>query len=102
MLHIPIPAQTSIGCAVIFWLFWIPFRLVHRLPFYYIDPQDAFKEEPDNKKFPKSAESATFSVFLVAYIDVMKLGVTVSAASIAFGGNPSGVWQIVVAKSTLA
>jgi len=32
----------------------------------------------------------------------MKLGVTVAAASIAFGGNPHGVWQIVVAKSTLA
>jgi predicted membrane protein len=32
----------------------------------------------------------------------MKLLITVAAASIAFGGNPKGVWQIAVAKSVLA
>ena len=83
-----------------FWLFWTPFRLLNRGQSYYFDPQDAFKADPLNTRFPKSAETGTFAVFLATYIDVMKLLVTVAAASIAFGGNPLGVWQIVVATGT--
>jgi hypothetical protein len=75
---------------------------LHRGDSYYFDPQDAFQADPFNARFPKSAQSGTFAVFLDKYIDVMKLLVTIAAAAIAFGGNPQGVWQIVVAKSTLA
>jgi hypothetical protein len=102
VFHLPIPALASIGCVGIFLLFFVPFRLLNSNGPFFFDPQDAFKDNPLNKKFPKSAENATFGVFLTNYIDVMKLLTTVAAASIAFGGNPHVAWQIVLAKSVLA
>jgi hypothetical protein len=102
VLHIPIPAWASIGCLSIFLIFFVPFRVLNRPGPFWFDPQDAFRRDPHNTKFPKSAETATFGIFLTNYIDVMKLLITVAAASIAFGGNPHVAWQIVVAKSVLA
>jgi hypothetical protein len=100
VFHFPIPARASLGCFVIFWLLWIPFRLINKCRSCYFDPQDAFEAAPTNDRFPKSAATATFAVFLTTYMDVMKLLITVAAASIAFGGNPKVAWQIVVAKSS--
>lgn len=97
-----IPLRVSAGCFVVFWLIWIPFRVINNSAAYFFDPQDAFKQDPGNKKFPKSAENATFAIFLSNYTDVMKLLITVAAASIAFGGNPQGIWQIATAKVALA
>jgi hypothetical protein len=89
--------------AVIFaalWLsFWVPRRLGGS---FYFDPQDSFANNTPGRKFPKSAATGTFEPMLKSYIEVMKLLVTVAAASIAFGGGGHSCTAIVVAKLLLA
>jgi len=88
---------------VVLWtsLLWA-FRKYYR---FYFDAQDFFRnsKEEVRSRLPVSAASSTFAPHLRSYIDVMKLLVTVSAASIAFGASQaprSG--GIFIAKIVLA
>jgi hypothetical protein len=93
-----IPALGVFG--TFWWIFWFTHKPGHH---FFFDPQDCFRENPENGKFPFSAKTATFEPMLKHYIGVTQLLVTVAAASIAFGGNnqTSGS-PIVIAKLLLA
>jgi hypothetical protein len=87
----------------VFGTFWLLFWFTHKPGHYFFDPQDCFRETPQNRKFPISAKTGTFEPMLKHYIGVTQLLVTVAAASIAFGGNnqmPDSA--IVIAKLLLA
>jgi hypothetical protein len=86
------------GALVVFAVFWLLFRLSHKPGSYFFDPQDTFRNDPNNWKLPLSAATATFEPMLKHYIGVTQLLVTVAAASIAFGGGSSTV----LAKTVLA
>ena len=83
---------------------WTAFYLLHRHGgYFFFDPQDCFHSNPQARKFPLSAKSATFEPFLKHYIGVTQLIVTVAAASIAFGGSGQNSNPlVVVAKLLLA
>jgi hypothetical protein len=72
--------------ATLWVFFWYTHRHSRRSQFYF-DAQDAFRNNPKNRAFSKSAETSTFEPVLKAYIGVTKLLVTVAAASIAFGSS---------------
>jgi hypothetical protein len=88
----------------VFGISWLVFWLEHKPGnFYFFDPQDAFRENTENRRFPLSAQNATFEPFLKHYIGVTQLLITVAAASIAFGGNSqNGSPAIAIAKTILA
>jgi hypothetical protein len=106
LLCVYISPVTAVSAAAIaaFWLLWAIFWFTHAGGYFYFDPQDCFKANPESRLFPLSASKATFLPFLEHYIGVTKLIVTVAAASIAFGGNSAGkpVLLIVIAKLLLA
>lgn len=93
-----------IAALIVFGLFWSIFWFSHeRGHFFYFDPQDSFRANPTGRVFPISAQTATFEPMLKHYIGVTQLLVTISAASIAFGGNgQSPTTPIVIAKLLLA
>lgn len=109
MFHLPHPwhfwAVTSLALLILatFWsAFWFSHSGQRGMSFFF-DPQDCFRADPAGRVFPASAETATFEPFLKHYISVIQLLVTVAAASIAFGGNSSGLGSsIVLAKLLLA
>jgi hypothetical protein len=71
--------------------------------YYYFDSQDFLHfEQGGNRELPKSAETGTFEPHLKNYIEVTKLLITVSAASIAFGGTQIGCNSASLAKIVLA
>ena len=94
----------TVVAGIIFGLFWLMFRFSHpRGTYFYFDPQDFFRADPKARRFPRSAETATFEPMLKHYIGVTQLIVTVAAASIAFGGNsPAAGRTIATAKLFLA
>ena len=82
----------ALVAAIVFTLLWIAFRIIHRgSDYFYFDPQDCFvaktAENSEGRVFPLSAKNATFEPMLKHYVGVVQLVITVSAASIAFGGN---------------
>jgi hypothetical protein len=98
----------------VFWLVAISalvlfgsLRAVFRRPYqpnhtFFFDPQDCFRDKPEGRVLPHSAEDATFEPMLKHYIGVTQLMVTVAAASIAFGNPVHLPTSIVVAKLILA
>jgi hypothetical protein len=95
------PLDVSIGCFLVFWFFWIPFFVINRPGPFFFDPQDTFRANPKNPKLPASAEKGTFGPLLGHYIDVVKLLVTVAAASIAFGGDKGLKTAVLIAAAKL-
>jgi hypothetical protein len=92
--------SVAAAALVTFVVLWIVFRLSHRRDrFFFFDPRDCFRSPPQNRILPVAAETATFEPLLKHYLGVTQLLVTVSAASIAFGGNAHG---IAIAKLFLA
>jgi hypothetical protein len=95
--------DVTIPALGVFGTFWLIFWCTHNRGPYFFDPQDCVRENTENRKFPMSAETATFEPMLKHYIGVTQLLVTVAAASIAFGGsNQTAGGAIVVAKLLLA
>ena len=95
--------DVTIPALGVFGTFWLIFWCTHNRGPYFFDPQDCVRENPENRKFPMSAATATFEPMLKHYIGVTQLLVTVAAASIAFGGsNQTAGGAIVVAKLLLA
>jgi hypothetical protein len=88
----------------VFGTFWLIFWFIHKPGHhFFFDPQDCVRENPESRKFPLSAKTATFEPMLKHYIGVTQLLVTVAAASIAFGGNNQTAGSpIVIAKLLLA
>lgn len=103
-IHISRFWGVSAAAAAVFSGFWTTFYLLHRhAGYFFFDPQDCFQNNPESRKFPLSAKSATFEPFLKHYIGVTQLLVTVAAASIAFGGSGQNANPlIVIAKLLLA
>lgn len=101
--HTPLGVWTVIGCVLFFVLLLIMFRRWSiGVNHYYFDPKDfAHFENGGGRTLPLSAPDTTFEAHLKNYLDVMKLLVTVSAASIAFGA-PNPRTGILVAKLVLA
>ncbi len=90
MFHIvPIGIWALAGSVVLFAVLWIWFWLSHRgTTSFYFDAQDFLHYEGGSgRELPVSAEDGTFSEHLKHYITVSQILITVSAASIAFGGN---------------
>lgn len=82
---------------------WITFYTLHRhSDCLFFDPQDCFHSNPQARILPRSAENATFEPFLKHYIGVTQLLVTVTAASIAFGGTGQNSSPVAIAKLLLA
>ena len=103
-LHVPPVVWPALGGAAIFgillWIFWHSHRGIRS---FYFDPQDFFIYENGNgRELPVSAQTATFEPLLRNYIDVVKLLITVAAASIAFAGGQKPPTGIVIAKVVLA
>ena len=95
--------DVTIPALSVFGTFWLIFWCTHNRGPYFFDPQDCVRENTENRKFPMSAETATFKPMLKHYIGATQLLVTVAAASIAFGGsNQTAGGAIVVAKLLLA
>lgn len=87
----------------VFGSLWLIFWFTHRRGYFYFDPQDFFRTNPEGRVLPASAEKATFEPMLRHYIGVTQLLVTVAAASIAFGGNNQSLGApLVIAKLLLA
>lgn len=102
--QISLPVLVSGGCILLFFVFWIPFICLNWDGPFYFDPQDTFRANPNNPKLPASAEKGTFAPLLGHYIDVVKLLVTVAAASIAFGSDKGirAAVMVLAAKLVLA
>jgi hypothetical protein len=98
-VHLLLFGGVSLSALIVFGLLWTIFRYRNRGagPIYF-DPQDCFDAKIKGRVLPKSASSATFEPMLKHYIGVMQLIVTVSAASIAFGGGNQAVPLIKIAK----
>jgi hypothetical protein len=105
----PLPAVSgSLLFAVLWgWRLWTN----RRGQSYYFDAQDLLHYEqggdldPENeglRRLPRSALTGTFGQHLKNYIGVTKLLITVSAASIAFGGGQARGSEVFVAKIILA
>jgi hypothetical protein len=97
-------ALPVIGCLfaflVLMAIFWVSSRGVS---YFYFDPKDFAKlENGGGRKLPLAAPDTTFESHLRNYVDVMKLLVTVAAASIAFGALPQGKTGVLIAKLILA
>jgi hypothetical protein len=86
-IAIPLGIWPVIGCVLLFVVLWGCFWLSHRREVtFYFDPQDFLHyEQGGGRELPMSASTNTFGPHLKNYIDAVKLLVTVSAASIAFG-----------------
>jgi hypothetical protein len=102
--HVPLTVWAAAVCLTIFGglfaLFWHWNR--HGGSFFF-DPQDLVASgNKAGRKLPVSAATGTFAPFLAIYNDVVKLLITVAAASIAFGGGQSPSKGILVAKVVLA
>ena len=70
---------------------------------FYFDPKDFLHyEQGGGRELPLSAKDSTFEPHLKNYVDVMKLLVTIAAASIAFGGAQNNKTGVLVAKLILA
>jgi hypothetical protein len=93
-----------IGCVLIFCvLFWLFWRSHRGADFIYFDAKDAEHFIKDGSRvFPLAARDVTFAPMLKNYIGVTKLLITVSAASITFGGNTDASLIVHVAKTVLA
>jgi hypothetical protein len=94
----------TFGClslfAILFGRFWWLGRGVN---FVYFDPKDfAHFENGGGRKLPLAAQDGTFEALLKNYIDVMKMLVTVAAASIAFGATSNPRTGVLIAKEILA
>jgi hypothetical protein len=95
------PAAVCCSCFAI--LFTIFFRGNRGGGSFYFDPQDfVHYENGQGRELPLSAATATFEPHLKNYLDVIRLLVTVAAASIAFGGSQHEKVGIINAKIILA
>lgn len=102
--HIPRSFVVVSACVTLYVVIWIVFWFSHRGgTSFYFDAQDLVKYETGGgRELPASAVTGTFAPLLQHYIDVVKLLITVAAASIAFGGNQSINAGIFAAKLILA
>jgi len=102
-LTIPLGVGPSIGCTLLFATLLVYFLLANRgSTSFYFDPRDfAHYENGGGRELPVAATETTFEAHLKNYVDVMKLLVTVAAASIAFGANQSPRTGVLVAKLIL-
>ena len=102
--RIPSGFWPAVGCALWFVVLWTGIWLsLRRIRSFYFDPQDFVRyENGGGRELPVSAETSTFDSHLTNYIGVIKLLVTVAAASIAFGGNQNASRGIFTAKIILA
>jgi len=103
-VRVPLGAWPVVGCVVLFAVLWICFWWSHRgKRCFYFDPQDfVYYEGGADRELPVAAVTSTFAPHLENYIGVMKLLITVAAASIAFGANQSPRAGVFVAKIVLA
>jgi hypothetical protein len=104
MLVIPLGAWPAIACSLCFGvLFALFFQANRGGASFYFDPQDfVHYENGQGRELPLSAENSTFEPHLKNYLDVIRLLVTVAAASIAFGGTQHEKGGIIVAKIILS
>jgi hypothetical protein len=104
VLSIPHTVWPVSGCVLFFGGLLTYFLWENRGgPSFYFDPKDFLHyEQGAGRELPVSAKDTTFEPHLKNYIDVMKLLVTIAAASIAFGGIQNGKSGVVMAKLILA
>lgn len=90
-------------CAGLYGGIWLTFWKINRGRSYYFDAQDLIKyNDQGTRHLPLSAETGTFAENLKNYIDLTKLLITISAASITFAGTTSTSKGIFAAKIILA
>jgi hypothetical protein len=104
LISAPFGVWPAIGCLLLFTALLAYFLRSNRgSNSFYFDPKDfAHYENGGGKELPVSAPETTFESHLKNYVDVMKLLVTVAAASIAFGATQNARTGILVAKLILA
>jgi hypothetical protein len=91
------------GCGIFPCLWFVSWSRRFSGISYYFDAQDFLKfEKGGNRELPVSAATGTFGQLLNHYIDVVKLLITVAAASIAFGGTQLANPYITIAKLILS
>src|ERR1700730_11576011 len=91
-LHrIPSTIWGAVVCFIIFSGLFALFQYWNRnAGSFYFDPQDLIAYEAGHgRELPVSAATGTFAPLLGNYTDVIKLLITVAAASVAFGGGQS-------------
>jgi hypothetical protein len=92
-----------IVCLAQFAILYVYFRRANGTSTFYLDPGDfVHYEQGGGRELPVAAKDMTFEGLLKNYIDVMKLLITVAAASIAFGATQNAKAGIIVAKIILA
>ena len=103
-LRIPLGFWPAITCLLFFLCLMLYFLWVNRKSqSFYFDPKDVHHyEQGGGRELPIAAKDSTFEPHLKNYIDVMKLLVTIAAASIAFGGTQNATSGVRIAKSILA
>jgi hypothetical protein len=102
--HVPLVVWPAITCVVVFGvlLCWFWHLDSKRGPVYF-DAQDfVHYEQGGGRELPVSASTGTFAPLLGSYLDVMKLLITVAAASIAFGGGQHPERGVMIAKISLS
>jgi len=95
---------TGLGCASLFAVLWaVRWNSYRKSICFYFDPQDfVHYEHGGDRKLPVSAASGTFAPHFKGYISVIKLLLTVAAASVAFGSNQAQHVGVFLAKIILA
>lgn len=101
---IPLSLWPIAGCILLFVFLLLAFWRSNRgSSSFYFDPQDFAKyEEGGGRELPVAAKNMTFAPLLENYIGVMKLLITVAAASIAFGSTSPPKTGVFIAKIILA
>ncbi len=102
--YVPPTVWPVIFCLGVFALLYRLFRRWNRgAGPRYFDAQDFVAyEQGGGRELPVSAATGTFAPLLGNYIDIIKLQITVAAASIAFGGGQTPPRPILIAKVVLA
>jgi|ERR1035437_9623475 hypothetical protein len=110
-LRISWAAMAAVICILLFLILLTVFYLANRCSkSFYFDAQDFSYYEARGgdplrvreRELPVSAKQGTFEPFLDKYIGVVKLLLTVAAASIAFGSSQGATNGIFIAKIVLA
>lgn len=103
-MEIPSGIWPAVVCVSFFVMLLAYFWRSHKgMRSFYFDPQDFHHfENGGGRELPVAASETTFESLLANYIGVMKLLITVAAASIAFGGKSDGEIGTSYAKIILA
>ncbi len=100
-----------LACVLLFLLLLVVFYLLTRCKsWFYFDAQDFLNHQgegdtlrtSDGRELPLSARQGTFEPYLKKYIGVVKLLITVAAASIAFGSSRAPANTAFIPKVVLA